>query len=444
MSVLKVEALTKRFADVLAVDDLSFSVEPGEIYGFLGGNGAGKTTTLRMVLDIIRPTSGRIEVLGGAPDRRNTAAIGFLPEERGLYGNMSAIDAITYFGRMKQMAASDAKAHGMELLKRFDLGDRAKAKISEMSKGMAQKVQLATAIDRQGQIALEAGDITGSLEYHHAELRLLEAGPDSQRKHQLVRHALSVAYGHLADAQVEAADLKGALASHRRSLAIRRELAGEHPENQVYADNVSNARYYLASVLGRLGQWEEALALHRQNFAADSTGGFVCRIGEALVELGRHEEGLGYFRRALTVHLKDLRTDTVNLFRKLAVLEDEARICKTLARLERPDAPDNCRRATSFMDAIEVEPEHAFPRAFMAAAWTNLGDAYAIMGTVMGPAAPPADRRSYRAAALEMHARSLATWTDLEARKLVSPVDTGRITAARRAVANAKALARMP
>jgi len=146
MSVLRVESLTKRFADVLAVDDLSFAVEPGEIFGFLGGNGAGKTTTLRMVLDIIRPTSGRIDVLGGAPDRRNTAAIGFLPEERGLYGNMTAIDAIVYFGRMKRMTAVDAKAHGMELLRRFDLADRAKAKISEMSKGMAQKVQLATAI----------------------------------------------------------------------------------------------------------------------------------------------------------------------------------------------------------------------------------------------------------------------------------------------------------
>jgi len=146
MSVLKVEALTKRFADVLAVDDLSFAVQPGEIFGFLGGNGAGKTTTLRMVLDIIRPTSGRIEVLGGAPDRRNTAAIGFLPEERGLYGNMTAIDAIVYFGRLKQMHAGDARAHGMELLTRFDLADRSKAKISEMSKGMAQKVQLATAL----------------------------------------------------------------------------------------------------------------------------------------------------------------------------------------------------------------------------------------------------------------------------------------------------------
>lgn len=146
MSVLRVSDLTKRFGDVLAVDDLSFSVAPGEIYGFLGGNGAGKTTTLRMVLDIIRPTSGSIEVLGSAPDRRNTGAIGFLPEERGLYSNMSAIEVIAYFGQLKQMHAAEARAHGMELLTRFDLADRAKAKISEMSKGMAQKVQLATAL----------------------------------------------------------------------------------------------------------------------------------------------------------------------------------------------------------------------------------------------------------------------------------------------------------
>ena len=146
MSVLKVSNLTKRFGDVLAVDDLSFAVAPGEIFGFLGGNGAGKTTTLRMVLDIIRPSSGTIEVLGSAPDRRSTGRIGFLPEERGLYGNMSAIDIIAYFGQLKQMDPGDARAHGMELLARFDLADRAKAKISEMSKGMAQKVQLATAL----------------------------------------------------------------------------------------------------------------------------------------------------------------------------------------------------------------------------------------------------------------------------------------------------------
>lgn len=154
MSVLKVSGLTKSFGQVLAVDDLSFAVEPGEIYGFLGANGAGKTTTLRMVLDIIRPTAGAIEVLGNAPDRRNTGAIGFLPEERGLYSNMSAIDVITYFGQLKQMRAADARAHGMELLTRFDLAARAKAKISEMSKGMAQKVQLATALVNRPQLLI--------------------------------------------------------------------------------------------------------------------------------------------------------------------------------------------------------------------------------------------------------------------------------------------------
>ncbi len=146
MSVLRVENLSKRFGDVLAVDDLSFSVEPGEIFGFLGGNGAGKTTTLRMVLDIIRPTSGRIEVLGAAPDKRKSDAIGFLPEERGLYSHMKAIETIVYFGRLKHMEPADAHRHGMELLERFDLADRAKSQIGDMSKGMAQKVQLACSL----------------------------------------------------------------------------------------------------------------------------------------------------------------------------------------------------------------------------------------------------------------------------------------------------------
>ena len=146
MSVLEVHDLVKQFGDVRAVDDLSFTVAPGEIFGFLGGNGAGKTTTLRMVLDIIRPTSGTISVLGSAPDRRKAASIGFLPEERGLYSGMSAIDTIVYFGRLKGMDGKLARERGMELLTRFDLGDRAKSDIGDMSKGMAQKVQLATSL----------------------------------------------------------------------------------------------------------------------------------------------------------------------------------------------------------------------------------------------------------------------------------------------------------
>jgi ABC-2 type transport system ATP-binding protein len=140
------ERVTKRFDRVLAVDDLSFSVAPGAVFGFLGGNGAGKTTSLRMVLDIIRPTSGKIEVLGRAPGRQNAPEIGFLPEERGLYRQMTALDTIAYFGRLKGMAAADAKREGAALLDRFGLAANSRMTVDKLSKGMAQKVQLATAL----------------------------------------------------------------------------------------------------------------------------------------------------------------------------------------------------------------------------------------------------------------------------------------------------------
>ena len=146
MAILSMHGVTKRFGGITAVDSLDMHVEPGEIFGFLGGNGAGKTTSLRMILDIIRPTSGTIEVLGHAPGQESAEKIGFLPEERGLYPNMKAIDTITYFGELKGMDAKDARAEGMALLERFDLSDRAASPISDMSKGMAQKVQLATAL----------------------------------------------------------------------------------------------------------------------------------------------------------------------------------------------------------------------------------------------------------------------------------------------------------
>ena len=153
MSVLKISNLVKRFEGVVAVDDLSFSVSPGEIFGFLGGNGAGKTTTLRMVLDIIRPTSGTISVLGSPPDRRNAQAIGFLPEERGLYAGMSAIDTIVYFGRLKGMKPSDARSRGMELLSRFDLADRAYAQLLKLEGAKA------SILNNQGYSYILRGDM---------------------------------------------------------------------------------------------------------------------------------------------------------------------------------------------------------------------------------------------------------------------------------------------
>jgi ABC-2 type transport system ATP-binding protein len=146
MPPLILESVTKDFGEKRAVSDLSFAVRDGEVFGFLGGNGAGKTTSLRMVLDIIRPTSGRIEILGRAPGRENSADLGFLPEERGLYRTMTALDTITYFGRLKGMTRTDARREGKALLDRFGLGGSTNARIDKLSKGMAQKVQLATAI----------------------------------------------------------------------------------------------------------------------------------------------------------------------------------------------------------------------------------------------------------------------------------------------------------
>jgi ABC-2 type transport system ATP-binding protein len=146
MTALLLDRVTKDFGEKRAVDDLSFAVRDGEVFGFLGGNGAGKTTSLRMVLDIIRPTSGHIEILGGPPGREKSSDLGFLPEERGLYRTMTALDTIAYFGRLKGMSKGDARREGRALLERFGLGGSANMKIEKLSKGMAQKVQLATAV----------------------------------------------------------------------------------------------------------------------------------------------------------------------------------------------------------------------------------------------------------------------------------------------------------
>lgn len=144
--VLVLDNVTKRFGDFTAVDGLSFAVPEGSVFGFLGGNGAGKTTSLRMALDIIRPSSGRIEVLGGPPAREHAAQIGFLPEERGLYRLMSVLDTVVYFARLKGMDAGSARKSALALLGRLGVADRASTPVGKLSKGLAQKVQLATAL----------------------------------------------------------------------------------------------------------------------------------------------------------------------------------------------------------------------------------------------------------------------------------------------------------
>jgi ABC-2 type transport system ATP-binding protein len=154
MGVLDLEHVVKTFGDFTAVNDLSFSVPEGGVFGFLGGNGAGKTTTIRMSLDILRPTSGKIAVMGKAPGRENARLIGFLPEERGLYNRMSVHDIIVYFGRLRGMTQGDAHKSATALIDRLGLGDWSKSRIQKLSKGMSQKVQVAAAMVNTPQLLI--------------------------------------------------------------------------------------------------------------------------------------------------------------------------------------------------------------------------------------------------------------------------------------------------
>lgn len=144
---VKLSQITKFFGDKRAVNALDLELKPGEVYGFLGPNGAGKTTSLRILMGILDPDSGSREVLGSKDVTKVRERVGYLPEERGLYKNMTAISLIAYLGTLKGMSAPTAKKRAKTLLERFGLGDVAHKKIKTFSKGMAQKVQvLATVI----------------------------------------------------------------------------------------------------------------------------------------------------------------------------------------------------------------------------------------------------------------------------------------------------------
>jgi ABC-2 type transport system ATP-binding protein len=145
-AALELENVTKLYGGFKAVDQISFALDPGVICGFLGPNGAGKTTTIRMVLDIIRPTSGRITLLGSSSALAVRERIGYLPEEKGLYKKMKAWSIIAYFASLKGMNTRAARQRAFELLERYGLKDFAEKRTDALSKGMGQKLQVLAAI----------------------------------------------------------------------------------------------------------------------------------------------------------------------------------------------------------------------------------------------------------------------------------------------------------
>jgi ABC-2 type transport system ATP-binding protein len=137
-----VSHLSKAFGPIQAVEDVSFEVYPGEIFGLLGPNGAGKTTSIRMLLDIFKPDRGEISVLGGQMDEAKKNRIGYLPEERGLYKDLKLEAALIFLAQLKGLTEKTARTRLTSWLKRLDLYEHRSKKIQELSKGMQQKAQV--------------------------------------------------------------------------------------------------------------------------------------------------------------------------------------------------------------------------------------------------------------------------------------------------------------
>jgi ABC-2 type transport system ATP-binding protein len=151
---LTLDGITKRFGEVVAVDDVSLRVPEGCIYGFIGPNGAGKTTTIRMIMSIFYPDAGRITVLGSATPESVKDRLGYLPEEKGLYKKMKTGELVAYFGKLKGLGGEEARTRTEALLAEFGLADWIDKKTEALSKGMAQKVQILSTLIHEPELVI--------------------------------------------------------------------------------------------------------------------------------------------------------------------------------------------------------------------------------------------------------------------------------------------------
>ncbi len=171
--MLEVNNLVKEFQKTTAVDNISFKVEPGKIFGLLGPNGAGKTTILRTVLNIIKPTSGKVLFNNQMITADFLNHIGYLPEERGLYRKSKVIDVILYFAELKNMSRTEALIQADSWLKRLDILHYRDNKIDELSKGNQQKIQFIMSVIHNPQLLIFDEPFTGFDPINQQEIREL-------------------------------------------------------------------------------------------------------------------------------------------------------------------------------------------------------------------------------------------------------------------------------
>ena len=144
--MLEIDGISKRYGQTVAVQDLTFEVRAGELFGFVGRNGAGKTTTMRIVLGVLAADAGEVRWEGRTLDFTARRRIGYMPEERGLYPRMHVLEQLAYLGELHGMSGADATASGLRWLERFGLAERRDAELQALSMGNQQRIQLAAAL----------------------------------------------------------------------------------------------------------------------------------------------------------------------------------------------------------------------------------------------------------------------------------------------------------
>jgi ABC-2 type transport system ATP-binding protein len=154
MLAVEVNHIVKSFADKVVVDDLSFSIARGEMFGLIGPNGAGKTTTIRMMMDIIKPDSGEVAILGEKLSEATKNSLGYLPEERGLYRKLSVLESVVYLASLKGMDKHSARGKANELLNHTGMLSSERKKIEELSRGMGQIIQFIVTIIHDPQLVI--------------------------------------------------------------------------------------------------------------------------------------------------------------------------------------------------------------------------------------------------------------------------------------------------
>ncbi len=217
MSTVDVSHVSKSFGALKAVDDVSFTVERGEIFALLGPNGAGKTTTIRLMLDIFKPESGQVSILGGKMDEVKKDRIGYMPEERGLYQDISLERVLIYLASLKGVGVEEARQRANAYMQRFDLAQHKQKKVKELSKGMQQKAQIISTLLHRPELVIIDEPFSGLDPVNTQMVRSLlldlhrEGGTIIMSTHQmhqveelcdrilLINHGRAVLYGALAD-----------------------------------------------------------------------------------------------------------------------------------------------------------------------------------------------------------------------------------------------------